>query len=464
MADIVENIAASGDDAHSLLGTQYLAATQLGFGNYPTDYDFTTGFRFTTIGLDQGVTIDLAVLKFNVQFTVGTPDVNVYGDDIDDAAVWSTSNRVSNITKTTASANYTSAATGNQQVTVTSIIQELVDRGGWASGQDMALAMFDNGITGANWGLIEAFDHAGTTEASLEIDFTAGPAPLVADSGSFTWTGTAADLEYNPALDANAGSYSWTGTAASLEYNPALTAEAGSYTWTGAAAGLEFASLLSAETGAYVWTGTDASLELGAVLAAEAGSFAWTGTAAALEYNPAIDAAAASYTWTGTAAGLIHDSILAADAGSYAWTGSDATLTLVQQNTLDAEAGSYAWTGTAAGLEYHSLLSADPGSYAWTGTAATLTYAITLDAEAASYVWDGQTATLLFDAMLDMEAGSFLWAGSDASLSVAGFAATVQGTISLNGYLPSTVIAIGSDEMIELRGTMQTTISLRGLV
>lgn len=175
-------------------------------------------------------------------------------------------------------------------------------------------------------------------------------ASITAESGSYTWTGTAANLEHHKVITASGGSYAWTGTDATLLKGTKITAEAGSYVWTGTAANLEHHKVLSAEAGSYAWTGQDATLThvIQNTLTAESGS----------------------YVWTGTAANLLYSKTLTADAGSYTWTGTDAVLT--KTFLLTAESGSYVWTGTAAGLLLDRLLQADAGIYLWTGQDAVL--------------------------------------------------------------------------------------------
>jgi hypothetical protein len=281
-----------------------------------------------------------------------------------------------------------------------------------------------------------------------------------AASGSYAWTGTAANLEYHVVMDAASGSYAWTGTAANLEYNVALAVDSGSYSWTGTAASLELGALVSAESGSYAWTGAAANLELNSIFDVESGSYAWTGTAASLELHTVLDAEATSYAWsgqdatltyiqtatlvagtgayvwTGTASDLLLQALVSAESGSYAWTGTAADL--LRGFTVSAEAGAYSWAGQAASLEFGALVSAESGSYAWTGTDAGFLYDVILTAEAASYtwtgqeatflqdfalaadttsyVWTGQTATLIFDALVSAEAAAYIWSGQDVDL------------------------------------------------
>lgn len=179
-----------------------------------------------------------------------------------------------------------------------------------------------------------------------------GAYTLTADSGSFTQSGTAANLLFNRYLGANAGSYTLSGTDASLERGWTITADAGSFNLSGTDASLEFGRYLSAAAGSYTLSGTDADLLYGSgyTLTAEAGSF----------------------TVSGTAASLLFDRILTADTGSYTLNGTAATL--ARGWTITANAGSYTYTGTDAALLFKAVLSAEAGSYSIVGPDTTLTY------------------------------------------------------------------------------------------
>jgi len=133
---------------------------------------------------------------------------------------------------------------------------------------------------------------------------SSGPAPLSADPGSYTWTGTVASTLKASKVAANPGSHLWSGTAASLLYNRKIAANTGSYTWTG----------------------TDATLRKGITMAADPGSSAWIGTAASLLKTSRIAADAGSFTWTGTAAVLSKLITFTASPGAYLLTGASAIL------------------------------------------------------------------------------------------------------------------------------------------
>lgn len=176
-----ENIAAGADDVFSLWGGN--GATFLDFqsahtlvyaGRYNTER-FYAGLRFQTVGVPAGATINSATLTMRITAVTGTPDLNVFGNDVDDAAAWANpGNRVKNITQTTAVANDATWSSGaDNTVTVTSVVAEIIARAGWASGNDMAFGFFNNAGAGVQFLHFAALDHATLTEARLSIDYTA---------------------------------------------------------------------------------------------------------------------------------------------------------------------------------------------------------------------------------------------------------------------------------------------------
>ena len=203
-----------------------------------------------------------------------------------------------------------------------------------------------------------------------------GANTLTADSGAYTYTGTASDLISARLLTAGSGSYAYTGASVDLNHGRTLAADSGGYTYNGTAAGLIADRLLTAASGSYAYTGTSAGLIADRVLTAESGSYAYTGTAAALTFASAgnfiLTADSGAYTYSGTNAGLIADRLIAAATGSYTYSGTAVDLT--RGFTLVASTGAYAYTGTAVGFVKQSVLGAVSGTYVYNGTNASLTF------------------------------------------------------------------------------------------
>jgi hypothetical protein len=145
------------------------------------------GLRFQNVTIAQGATINTAVVEFtaeeNESGTSGTMDI--YCEDVDDSSTFTTaSNNISGRTLTTAKTSWTNAPTwagGNtyDSADFTSAVQEVVNRAGWASGQDLSVIFVP--ITSTNDRDAESYDENPSDAPKLKINYSA---PLVADS---TW-------------------------------------------------------------------------------------------------------------------------------------------------------------------------------------------------------------------------------------------------------------------------------------
>lgn len=241
---------------------------------------------------------------------------------------------------------------------------------------------------------------------------------LAADSASFTWSGTAANLERGREIATDSASYTWSGTAANLERGREIATDSASWTWTGTAATLRANRDIAADSATWTWTGTAASLEHGWEIATDSATFTWSATAATLRANRDLPTDAASWTWTGTAATLRANRDLETDAASWTWTGTDVTLTKSSLNdtTLSAETAAWAWTGTAATLRANRDLPTDSASFAWSATDVSLEHGREIATDSASFAWSATAASLELGRELATDAASWSWSGTDVTL------------------------------------------------
>ena len=187
-----EEIGPTADDVFSRAttgGTPFnTTQTDVGVG-LNTDYTWTNtwgGFRFQTIGIPQGATIDTAVLIGKLNSVNGTADIRIYADDVVDAPAFAAgtgpgdSNRVKNITKTTAFLGFTATGVGYSTWDVKTVVQEIINLPGWVSDNDIRFGFFNQLETGNNRIGIAA---VGAVEnvMQFDIDFTeaAGGAPPI---------------------------------------------------------------------------------------------------------------------------------------------------------------------------------------------------------------------------------------------------------------------------------------------
>jgi len=103
------------------------------------------------------------------------------GFDVDDVAVFGASNRPSQIAQTTAFVDrtYTTASDYIDEAWLSlddasSIIQEIVDRVGWASGQALGVVLKDNVSAGNNNWQFQDYGRSASDAAKITIVYTAG--------------------------------------------------------------------------------------------------------------------------------------------------------------------------------------------------------------------------------------------------------------------------------------------------
>ena len=176
-----EVIATNNDDGHDYGSGDYWidGADTWSAGKYNAD-TFWGGVRFSSVGDGSGpasgATIDSATLTFDVVTETGTPLLDIYADNVDNAAAWSATSGPKNITETTAKADFDPVGTGSKVVTVTAIVQEIVNRAGWAQGQAMRFAIENTQPSGVNYIFVDAINDAAGAETLLDITYTAGGA------------------------------------------------------------------------------------------------------------------------------------------------------------------------------------------------------------------------------------------------------------------------------------------------
>lgn len=213
MVDVTvdEQVGASDDDAHeaddntgfSVISTQAKMDSNTAAGSR-----FNLGNRFQTVAVPQGDTIDVANIQVNVfATTMDDPNVDILAEDVDDAVDFAATADVTDRVRTTASVAWVATGIGDGFKTspdFNSVVQEVVDRASWASGNDMVI--FLDGKADANFFFRErSYDDDPANAAKLHIEYTAAGGETRSLAGSQpASTGTLARIE--KALRALAGS------------------------------------------------------------------------------------------------------------------------------------------------------------------------------------------------------------------------------------------------------------------
>ena len=137
-----------------------------------------TGLRWQAVNIPNAESLTLATLSLYLTTDNGAVSANIRGIDEDNTVTWSSGNRPSQRTKTTATITANEANWGNWGVgnwvtiDVTSVIQEIIDRAGWSANNALALVIENTG-GGTNYMAVRAYDYAGNLHgAKLDITYT----------------------------------------------------------------------------------------------------------------------------------------------------------------------------------------------------------------------------------------------------------------------------------------------------
>lgn len=174
-------VGASSDDANEVVSSGAMNLTDTGDTGTVAQLDGTNhgGFRFTNITFAQGVQITSAIFKFEqLRDESGTGTLSqttIYGHDVDDSGTFTTTaSDISGRARTTASLAGSSIAADSDPIAITgvditAIVQEILDRAGWVSGNDMSILFIGSGTSG-NFIKPYMWDYfTGFYQASLEI-------------------------------------------------------------------------------------------------------------------------------------------------------------------------------------------------------------------------------------------------------------------------------------------------------
>ena len=142
--------------------------------------------RWQSVNIPQGASITSAKLSLYMTSDAGTLSANIRGIDEDNTITWATDNRPSQRTKTSATitaneANWSNWAVDSWiDIDITSVIQEIIDRGSWSANNDLAVVIEDTAGTGSNYIIARTYEYTGNAHgAKLDIVYgavTAKPA------------------------------------------------------------------------------------------------------------------------------------------------------------------------------------------------------------------------------------------------------------------------------------------------
>ncbi|RWD68051.1 MAG: RTX toxin [Mesorhizobium sp.] len=177
MAELFETrVATAGDDVEEKgSGTIGTNINDLELG-YDSSTRQTVGIRFTGIDIPQGAIITSAYIQFQAnEVKIDAASLLIQGDDTDDASPFTTAAfNVSSLPRTTASTAWTPdpwTTIGEQGLAertpdLSAIVQEIVDRSGWAALNDMAFL-----ITGTGTRTADSYEYNPAGAPLLHIEY-----------------------------------------------------------------------------------------------------------------------------------------------------------------------------------------------------------------------------------------------------------------------------------------------------
>ena len=181
MATISVPITADGDDGFDDAGGTW----KTHINNYGGSDGFNVqdtpgslivgGLRFLNVAIPNGATINTATLTMQSRSDLqGFASFQAFGDDVDDAPAFSDSSRPqSGFTNTTGGTVNSSPPDTDLPfvLEIAACVQDIVDRGGWATGQDMRFSVVPTDTYAG--GSVYDLDGGHSDEAVLDVDFTA---------------------------------------------------------------------------------------------------------------------------------------------------------------------------------------------------------------------------------------------------------------------------------------------------
>lgn len=198
---VVQAVAASADDTHvkTTTGVNYATAANIRLGG-----SYFGGLRFPDLAIPAGARVISATVEGFMFWNNGLPRLQLYAEAADNAVPFSDSQPLASLRPRTAAQRIWQPAslTLNQWLTMDglgSVVQEVVDRPGWAAGQALALLVESDPVNLTDNAYLDLFawdePSTPTLRARLRVAFVPASActpvaltDLTAAAGQWGWT------------------------------------------------------------------------------------------------------------------------------------------------------------------------------------------------------------------------------------------------------------------------------------
>ena len=172
--DVSEEITADADDGHEVMLSWNYTSISFGYGMMGMP-PLTPGWIFDSVAITNAKALSLANFKIN-QTGYGSPDAygNIFGWDVDTATAFGMGTFPSTVTRTTASTSLPgTGSTGQRTFDVTTIVEEITERAGWATGNNLSLVGISGYTNQYNYQTFSDYPDSGN-HGRLEVDYAGG--------------------------------------------------------------------------------------------------------------------------------------------------------------------------------------------------------------------------------------------------------------------------------------------------
>ena len=210
MPSVIFYPAVSGDDTDGPNG--FSSSNTFVTIGYDNSAAMTITCRFPKFTISPGSTITSAKLHaFEYATRTGNVLSNIYCNDVDNAIAPTTEAELTNLVKTTAYVAWDAVSADASEFTspdISSVIQEIIDRDGWKSGNAIQIIWTDDGSARYSYRMISAIEYnSGSEKMELHIEWTAGAGTV--EDGHLLIEATINDTLYRVSTDSVSLEHSW---------------------------------------------------------------------------------------------------------------------------------------------------------------------------------------------------------------------------------------------------------------
>lgn len=174
----VRTSANASDIQESLGGGNWFYSEGLSYiGKSDSYWTREAGFRFTNVTVAQGATITSAKLTFKAGNNFNrTIALKIKGIDVDNCSEFSSGDTPRSRAMTTSQIDWdqtVNVSVGNSfdSPDITSVIQEIVNRAGWSSGNSIGIYIADDGSSNSNYLEVDEYEDGASSGALLTINY-----------------------------------------------------------------------------------------------------------------------------------------------------------------------------------------------------------------------------------------------------------------------------------------------------